>query len=1105
MNRFAIALMAAILACLPLIAYATVQPPEEWLISPQRIAQWEAFQPTLLDWEFEVQKLPFGKPLERAQGIEQFMGQYNEDIAARLGLAKDDPELLKYDTDRNGQVDHFDLLELGYEVRPAQKTPSTAPSSGTNQWCVIRADFPGHSADYDKYTVGHFTDMFFTDGAAKPSCHDYYNEISYGALSIDGLIAEDGQGGDGWYLADNSKTWYENNGGRLLVIEMIYKADDEIDYSQFDVDGDGYVDSLILFYPNTVFNNGLHPHRSSGMNISVDGVIIDSYFLSGYNASNDSWTMTISTHEYGHILGLPDLYDTNGGSAGCGKWACMAYQYDNSHKVPSMTPWCKIQLGWLDPVIIRENVTDYSLDAFQEGPDVLKVWTNGQHEDQYFLIANQQKIMTDSTRPGGGLMIWHIDDSRTTNRNENRKLVDVECARGFDDPDSATGSDPLDANTDKGHSQDPFYSGNAHANYTGEFSAGSNPHSKSYPHPWGETYVKISNISASGNTMTFDIEVESPNRPTAVITSPDDDSDASADLTVEVDATAVDGRSIDRVNFFVNGAYFGFDSTSPYSRVIDSRAVYDGDREIIAIAVDNEGEEGSDSIMLNITNDGVSIPYSEDFEGGITAWAPYDQGGYRSWGATSISYEGNLAAGIGSSNGYDYNEHDSLVSIKLDLTSATNQVMVFRQRYRVVSGENTCKVLVTDDEGVTFNLESVFTGNNLTWHPQAVDLSDYAGSSIRVIFKLEGTSINRIGGTEGGWWIDNVEFDAYSDPPSVNSITPGEGYDASGIITIEVDATDDVGVTAVEFIINSTDLIFTDYETPFEFDWNSDWVFDGSHTFTAIAYDADMQSDSMTVNWTTSNGGLTVPWADSFNDEPSPTWRIIDFNGGGEWHRLDTGGYDDGPFMRFSIPGNSEHDNLDNDWLLSPTFDLAGATDPLLHFYHKYDLEEDYDYAYIYATTDFGTWDEIAAYSLYDQGWALEELDFSAYIGDTLKVAFMFDSDTYVTAGGWWVDALQFGPPPVITSSDPAEAVNGEEVDIIGRGFGPVEGPSQRSITVGGIEPTVVSWNHDSITIVTPDDIGTSDVVVTAYGRDSNAYSLTIKLPPPDLDDLTRR
>ena len=91
----------------------------------------------------------------------------------------------------------------------------------------------------------------------------------------------------------------------------------------------------MLFYPNTVFNNRSYAHRSSGLNIHLDGVIIDSYFLSGYNAGNDSWTMTISAIDFGHILGLPGFYDTNGGSSGIGKWGLMAYQYDNNQWRPA--------------------------------------------------------------------------------------------------------------------------------------------------------------------------------------------------------------------------------------------------------------------------------------------------------------------------------------------------------------------------------------------------------------------------------------------------------------------------------------------------------------------------------------------------------------------------------------------------------------------------------------------------------------------------------------------------------------------------------------------------------------------------------------------------
>ena len=114
---------------------------------------------------------------------------------------------------------------------------------------MLRADFPDQHADYVTYDEQYFVDRFFAAAAPKPSVHQYYNEVSYGALSIQGTIATSGAGGDGWFEADQNKSWYQNNGGRYLVDEMIYKADAEIDYGDFDVDGDGYVDALHAVLP----------------------------------------------------------------------------------------------------------------------------------------------------------------------------------------------------------------------------------------------------------------------------------------------------------------------------------------------------------------------------------------------------------------------------------------------------------------------------------------------------------------------------------------------------------------------------------------------------------------------------------------------------------------------------------------------------------------------------------------------------------------------------------------------------------------------------------------------------------------------------------------
>ena len=229
--------------------------------------------------------------------------------------------------------------------------------------------------------------------------------------------------------------------------------------------------------------------------------------------------------------------------------------------------------------------------------------------------------------------------------------------------------------------------------------------------------------------------------------------------------------------------------------------------------MDSAGEEAADTISVEVSNTaGDGIGFAEDFEDGIGAWAPYDEGGFRRWESTGTAYEGSLAARIGNASGYDYNEHDSLVGISLDLSGATNPVLKFRQRYGVANGENTCKVLATADEGATLDLLQTYTGTNLAWHPAAVSLADYAGGEVRLIFKLEGSSLNRVSGTEAGWWLDAIAVAEYTDPPQITSITPGEAGNLSGLETITVSASDDVAITAVDFIIDGDDLVFIDYD-----------------------------------------------------------------------------------------------------------------------------------------------------------------------------------------------------------------------------------------------------------------------------------------------------
>jgi immune inhibitor A len=1088
-------------------AFAVVQPPVDWLDSPQKHDLWRQMEPKLQNLEFGDQPPMTGTETESLSGIRGYFGQSDEEIALQLKSAAA-ADVYKYDLNMDGRVDQFDALELGYRVSPATKRTSIAPPTGTNKIVLLRQDMQGEDANYASYNQAYFNDRFFSDGtAAKPSFRDYFQEVSYGKLDVNGTIASSGPGGDGWFKAAHTRQWYKDlswSGAPIFVREAVLAADAEIDYSQFDVDHDGYVDTLMVFYPNVEFAPPFWPHRSSGLNISVDGVIVDSYFISGYNTSADSWTMEISCHEYGHILGLPDLYDVNGGSNGMGVWSLMAYQYDGNHRIPSPDPWCKCKLGWTTAKNITEDQVGYSLADYQSGNNnnVLRIWTNGKHEDQYFLVANYRKTGTDANRPGAGLLVLHIDDSiggnDQDNANEFRKHVDVESARGQDDPNSDTPEDPLDLQSDLGHANDLWFSGNGAAAYTGVFGDTSNPNSDMYPHPYQPTSVELSNISPAAASMTLDIKVKTPNAPTCVITAPTAGATITGNTQLDVTATPAGGRTITQVDFWCNEAFLGTDTTSPYSLTFDSRPIYNGARGIRAVATDNAGEIDTDIISVTASNSAVSLPFSETFESGIGAWASYNSGD-RWWQSKSQFHAGAKSAGIGSTTiGYDYDEHDELVSIKFNLTGTTHPVARWFERYRVAAGENTVKVFVTEDNGASFDLLSSKTGSNLPWHPANVDLASYVGQQVNLVFRLDGSTLNRSGG-DAGWWIDSLQVQERSAPPQINSITPADGSTVSGNTPITVNASDDEAVTQVDFSIDGSDKIFTDYTSPFTYTWNSDWVFNGSHGFTAKAWDLDGQSATTTVNWTASNNGTNLPFSEPFASDPGIAWRVKDPAGAGWWHYGAAFGYNPSGGMYMGI--NTEYDDNENDWYISPTVSIGSTPQPYLWYLQRYDIEANYDYARVFVTTNLSSWSELANFSLENKPWEARQYSIGGYANQKVKIGFFFESDGGVVEQGWNLDNVEVRSAPQITTLSPSRILIGQtpEITINGNSFGATTELFTHIVTVCGVNATIVSWTPTQIKVNCPAGLASGNVVVTRGGVDGNSKYLAFILGAPNL------
>lgn len=395
--------------------------------------------------------------------------------------------------------------------------------SGTVNIPVILITFNDRTP---KYSAADFQDLLFGDTptivTGPGSMKNYYDEVSYGNFSVSGGPA----GVQGWFTAGNGHDYYGKKWGyeraAELVAEAVRAADATIDFSKYDNDGDGYVDAVIIVHQgmgaeSTGDLSDIWAHRwtlSAARKgpVWVDGVWVNDYTMQ----AEECWrwkdvkamsSIGVFAHEFGHALGLPDLYDTDSSSEGVGNWCLMgggSWNWTNgAGDTPAhMSAWCKWFLGWVSPTLVRGIHEGRQFHAAADSGDVVQLLPNpngpsdwdrwGGGEGEYFLVENRYKTGFDAGLPGSGLAIWHIDESRGDNTDEYHKLVDLEEADGKDD---------LDWGRNRGDAGD-VYPGTSDNRRFGDLTV---------PHNWWYDYrntgCSVRNISDPGSAMTADVSL----------------------------------------------------------------------------------------------------------------------------------------------------------------------------------------------------------------------------------------------------------------------------------------------------------------------------------------------------------------------------------------------------------------------------------------------------------------------------------------------------------------------------------------------------------------------------------------------------------------------
>ena len=373
------------------------------------------------------------------------------------------------------------------------------------------------------YTQQDFQAHLYNGPNPTGTVTDYYTEVSYNQLYFTGDAK-------GWYDMPHTLEEYEggNNGlgsqgGPRFVWEILQVSDPTLNYADYIQYYDGQGKPHIGFvavvhsgadaaagafniwshrwnftvYSGTAFTtNDIDP--VSGQNVIIDGnYAIMPEREGANNNSGPIKTIGVFAHEFGHIFGIPDLYDTDGSSEGLGNWCLMAggaWGGDGSSpETPvHMSAWVKKELGWVTPINITSYEDALAVPNVEENPIIYRMWRDGTTTNEYFLIENRQKIGFDVNIYDSGFLIFHVDDSQNSNQNENHYKVDLEQADGFRNLNNGQG---------RGDAGDPFPG----ASQNTRFDWGTNPNSKDYN--LQNTYVSIRNIYEDGISMVGDFEV----------------------------------------------------------------------------------------------------------------------------------------------------------------------------------------------------------------------------------------------------------------------------------------------------------------------------------------------------------------------------------------------------------------------------------------------------------------------------------------------------------------------------------------------------------------------------------------------------------------------
>lgn len=409
--------------------------------------------------------------------------------------------------------------------RQEQMNTKAFPTTGSRKLICILIGYTNLA--FTK-TQAEFNNLFnqvgYSTGGATGSVKDYYLENSYNQFNLTVDVA-------GPYTASNTMAYYGGNLSgndrrpRELVAEAINLADPAVNYALYDNDGDNWVDGVYIIYAGYgeeagASTDAIWAHAwSLSSAVQKDGVYLQRYSCSAELRGSSGTSITnigVICHEFGHVLGAPDYYDTDyttgGQYQGTGSWDMMAGgSWNNDGATPAhhngftkviYYNWATVNLLSSASTITLKNAAEFS-DSFYR----FYTATSG----EYYFIENREKHKFDAHIPGSGMVIYHVHSTVLTAGNSNN-INNTHPQKMYPVSQNAT-SDPTSTSASYGTINSATCAWTGLGGTKTSFADYTLPSSKSWL--GANTAKPITNIfrSAASKKVTFDFMGGAPNAP----------------------------------------------------------------------------------------------------------------------------------------------------------------------------------------------------------------------------------------------------------------------------------------------------------------------------------------------------------------------------------------------------------------------------------------------------------------------------------------------------------------------------------------------------------------------------------------------------------------